>query len=199
MSKDHSTADRQLLRLAQQGSEAAWEAIYRRYVPSVWRYVCPRVDWNGHAAEDVISEVFVAALDGLKKLDSDHTPLYSWLIGVARHKLADRRRRIHRERGKEQLAASEIADPSVAGNPEKSAEAVERKAQITRAMARLSDDERLVLQWKYLDELPVREMAVRMERTEKAVENLLYRARRSFREVYGEMGAGPMGAEPRIG
>jgi RNA polymerase sigma factor (sigma-70 family) len=47
----------------------------------------------------------------------------------------------------------------------------------------MPDEERQVLEWKYLEELAVAEIAERLGRTEKAVEALLYRARRSFREL----------------
>jgi DNA-directed RNA polymerase specialized sigma24 family protein len=50
-------------------------------------------------------------------------------------------------------------------------------------MDALPDDQRLALEWKYLDGLPVREIAHRMGRTEKAAETLLYRARNAFREA----------------
>jgi len=51
-------------------------------------------------------------------------------------------------------------------------------------MAGLCDEERLVLEWKYVDELSTREIAVRTDRTQKAVENLLYRARKSCRAIF---------------
>ncbi|MGE3778438.1 MAG: hypothetical protein AB7F89_14730, partial [Pirellulaceae bacterium] len=37
-------------------------------------------------------------------------------------------------------------------------------------------------EWKYLDGLSVREIAVRWEMTEKAAESVLFRARREFRD-----------------
>ena len=51
-------------------------------------------------------------------------------------------------------------------------------------MARLSDEERMALEWKYVDRLSAREIAKRMSRTEKAVRDLLYRARKSFRAIF---------------
>jgi DNA-directed RNA polymerase specialized sigma24 family protein len=48
----------------------------------------------------------------------------------------------------------------------------------------LSDRQRVVLEWKYLDALRVREIAERLGETEKAVETVLYRARREFRRLF---------------
>jgi hypothetical protein len=49
----------------------------------------------------------------------------------------------------------------------------------------LPEPYRLVLEWKYVDRLSVQEIAVRMTLTEKAVESILFRARREFREGLG--------------
>jgi predicted RNA polymerase sigma factor len=49
-------------------------------------------------------------------------------------------------------------------------------------MDQLSDQYRLALEWKYVDQLSVREIAVRFGLTEKAAESILFRARRELRE-----------------
>ena len=63
-----SMADPELIRSVGQGPTAALAEIYQRYLPSVWRHVLAQVRWDPHAAEDVVSEVFVAAVRGLEEL-----------------------------------------------------------------------------------------------------------------------------------
>ena len=46
-------------------------------------------------------------------------------------------------------------------------------------------------EWKYLDDLPVKEIAERIELKTKAAESLLTRARNSFREIYARLQVGP--------
>jgi RNA polymerase sigma-70 factor (ECF subfamily) len=179
-----SVADAELLRLVQQGSKAALGALYHRYLPPVWRYVCTRAQGDRHTAEDVVSETFLAALAGLKNLDADGRSLYPWLIGIARHKLGDHRRQARSSRVQLESPGTDPPDPSVANDPQRQLETAENRSQAAQAMARLPDEERLLLEWKYVDELPVRAIAQRIGRTEKAVENLLYRARNSFRAVF---------------
>jgi len=48
----------------------------------------------------------------------------------------------------------------------------------------LADRERLALEWKYLDNHSVIEIARRLLATPKAVESILYRGRREFRNRY---------------
>ena len=176
--------DPELVRLVQGGSRAAVEALYERYLPPVWRYVYTQVHGDEHAAEDVVSETFLAAISGLLKLDPEGGSLYAWLIGVARHKVSDHRRRLRRLRDDPIALSRGRGDARETADPQGSLEAAEEKTQVAGTMARLSNEERLVLEWKYVEELSVREMARRIGRTEKAVENLLYRARKSFRAAF---------------
>jgi RNA polymerase sigma factor (sigma-70 family) len=60
----------------------------------------------------------------------------------------------------------------------------ETRDAVIHALDALTDDQRLVLEWKYLESLSVRDIADRLGRTEKAVEAILYRARISFRTAY---------------
>ena len=161
------------------------EEVYRRYLPSVWRYVYSRVDGDRHTAEDVVSETFLAAVNGLERLDPDSGPIYPWLIGIVRHKLQDWRRLRRRMSDSSETGCVSVSLVDSA-NPQGSLEAAERRRLIVGAMIALSDDERIVLEWKYIEGLTVRDIADRTGRTEKAVENLLYRARRAFRTAFQE-------------
>ena len=155
--------------------------FYERYLPPVWRYVCTQLDGDRQGAEDVVGETFLAALRGVKGLDPDGGSVCGWLIGVARHKLLDHWRRMRRARD---ASAATNCEPVDSRGPHDPLAAAESNAQVAEAMARLADEERVVLEWKYLDDLPVREIADRLGLPVKAAEALLYRARRSFRAVY---------------
>ena len=60
MTEADRTADAELLRLVRQGSKAALGTLYRRYLPSVWRYVYTQVGGDEHVTEDVVSETFLS-------------------------------------------------------------------------------------------------------------------------------------------
>ena len=55
---------------------------------------------------------------------------------------------------------------------------------VTHILASMKTIEREVLVWMYQENTSVREIACRLNRTEKAVENLLYRAREHFKVRY---------------
>jgi RNA polymerase sigma-70 factor, ECF subfamily len=180
--------DAELIRAVQAGSYPAMGALYQRYLPAVWRYISTRVDADHHAVEDIVSETFLGAVGGLKELNPDGGSFYSWLMGVARHKLGDWRRRQRLRRTVPSDQAGPV-DPAADADPRAVAEAAEADAAVTEALMALADEERLVLEWKYITELTVLEIAARLGKTPKAVEALLYRARKAFRTRHRKLSA----------
>ena len=89
-------------------------AIYRRALPQVYGYLLPRCG-STVLAEDLTAETFMAAVAAVKhgRVGGAEVTV-AWLVGVARHKLADHWRRAAREqRGLAAVAvlAEEAADP----------------------------------------------------------------------------------------
>ncbi len=179
--------DADLIRAVQAGDQAALGTLYERYLPSVWRYAFAQLAGHAGAAEDVVSETFLAAVRQVRRLKPEGGSLGGWLIGIARHKIGDVRRR--RGRVKTGLPPDLPAQEDASHDPSASLETAETRAQVAAVMDALPDDQRLALEWKYLDRLPVRTIAHRMGRSEKAAEALLYRARHAFREAFERAGA----------
>jgi RNA polymerase sigma-70 factor (ECF subfamily) len=104
----------------------------------------------------------------------------AWLIGIARHKLVDHWRRAGREaRG---LAAVE-QDSEQEDDPW---DGVVDADAAHAALARVSAPQRAALTLRYLDGLPVREVADHLGRSVHATETLLARARAALRRIYLE-------------
>lgn len=162
-------ADQELIRRVREGDSGAVAELYERYAPVVWRYVFARMRRDTHAGQDVLSETFLAAIRGLRN-GAPADNVAGWLTGIARNKLAD----WHRQRG--ESARNETA-PAIE-------ETSSSSSVVADVLDGLPPEERVILEWKYLDRLTVREIADRLARTEKAVEALLYRARNAFRAAY---------------
>jgi RNA polymerase sigma-70 factor (ECF subfamily) len=180
--------DAELIYAIRRGDRAAVAAFYERHLPLVWRYACWRLNDDIHAAQDVVSETFVEAVRGLRageaRVPADGA-LLAWLTGIARNKVADC---LRRRRSSHKALAAWAAKTASAGaqepDPVADLQKAETKAQVAEVMNGLPDEERLVLELKYLEGLSVGEIAARLCRTEKAVESLLFRGRRSFRDSF---------------
>ena len=82
----------------------AFEAFYRRHVQTVTGFVARRAD-DPHTVDDLITEVFLAAIDAADGYRSTRGTESAWLIGIARNVLAAERRRIARQVDKTTRAA----------------------------------------------------------------------------------------------
>ena len=156
-------------------------ALYRAALPQVYGYLLRRCGAPA-VAEDLTAETFLAAVGALRKPDAPELSI-GWLIGVARHKLADHWRRVEREqRGLRLLDA----EPEPVEDPWDVAVDRIRAREVLDA---LGPHHRAALTLRYLDGLPVGEVAAHLGRTVHATEALLVRARNAFRRCYlGEEG-----------
>ena len=155
-------------------------ALYDDALPDVYGYLVARCG-SSALAEDLTSETFLAAVDAVRR---DTVPELSvaWLIGVARNKLVDHWRR--REREERMLRAVE-APAADAGIDEWDVNLDAMVAQAT--LAELGAHHRSALTLRYLDGLPVREVAGHLGRTVGATEVLLVRAKAAFRANYADV------------
>ncbi len=156
-------------------------ALYERALPAVYGYFTRRCG-DRAIAEDLTSETFLAAMDSARKQNPPDITV-PWLIGVARHKLAD-----HFRRRRDRLAVPVAVVPEPP-NPADSWDAELDRIVAESTLRRLSEPHRAVLMLRYMDDRSVNECAELIGRTVHATEALLVRARRSFRDHYEEGGA----------
>jgi RNA polymerase sigma-70 factor (ECF subfamily) len=152
--------------------------LYDRALPQVYGYLVARCG-DVTVAEDLTAETFLAAVDTVRRMGTAPANV-AWLIGVARHKLADHWRRQAREESKLALAHRERPET------EDPWDQVLDVARAHEVLARLGLHHRAALALRYLDGLPVPEVAAHLDRTVHATETLLVRARRAFRAAYAE-------------
>jgi len=155
---------------------AALLKLYDTALPEVYGYLLSRCG-SRTVAEDLTAEVFLAAVVAVRR---DDPPLVStgWLFGTARHKLVDHWRQSGREARGLQLIAAQVA---VLDDPWDAQLNALRARQV---LERLGPHHRAALVLRYVDDLPVPQVAAALGRTLHATEGLLVRARNAFRQTY---------------
>ena len=151
--------------------------LYDDALPHVYGYLARRCA-NAATAEDITAETFMAAVAALHNTDTnsnrlDLNPAHI-NIATARHKLIDHWRRT--ERRKEELA--ELWDDMAIDDPNDAAIEV---ASAQAVLSELAPSHRAVLTLRYLDDLPVGDVATTIGRTVHATEALLTRAKAAYR------------------
>ena len=154
--------------------------IYDHAVGEVFAYLRARCDGRA-VAEDLTAETFLAAVGQIRR-GAVNTVTVAWLIGIARHKLIDEWRRAARRPRSASLDAVDPVDQPLDGGDVW--DVVIDRQLVGGVLAELGPHHRSALTLRYLDGLPVPEVAAHLGRTIEATETLLVRARRRFRTVY---------------
>jgi RNA polymerase sigma-70 factor (ECF subfamily) len=167
------------------GDSTAMEEFYNIYKDRLYSLVFDKIGRDQAVVEDLVQEIFLAALGSVDKFRGD-SRLYTWLCGIAYHKINDFYRRQAREAKpreappsidamkSEQIKDTEPIAPDLM-------ESKEARDAVLQALTSLPADYRQVLVLKYIDEIPVLEISQVMGRSPKSVEGLLSRARKALR------------------
>lgn len=148
--------------------------LYERSLGDVYGYLARRCP-NHATAEDLTAETFLAAARAVTSGSEVNVP---WLIGTARHKLVDHWRREGRQRDALEQLYDGVDEPAERTDP------IE-VLHVQQVLARLPTHHRAALTLRYLDGLPVPEVAVLLQRSVHATESLLVRAKASYRSASG--------------
>jgi RNA polymerase sigma-70 factor (ECF subfamily) len=150
---------------------------YDEALPRVYRYLLTRCG-DQALAEEVTQEAFVEAIQSRRKFRGRSDPV-TWVIAIGRNRLVDHIRHDRRSASRHlRLIDSRRDLESSAWRTSDEREAIDQ------ALATLLPDQRLALTLRYLDQLPVREIASLLHRSESATESVLSRAREAFRLAY---------------
>jgi len=152
--------------------EAGFRTWYDVMLPRVYGYLLTRCGRNMHLAEELTQETFVEAVRSRRSFRGGDSA--AWLIGIARHRLVDHFRREER-RGRGLLRLFTHHEPQVVSLVPDATD------DIAEALGALPATQRAAIVLRYVDDLPVREVARLLGRSEGAIESLLSRGKETLR------------------
>ncbi len=166
------------------GDRAALARIVDLHQPRISRLAFRLLGWRGEV-EDVVQEVFVAAIQGLHRFRGQSS-LATWLMALTINQCRRQRRRrlfqwVFWSRRKAEAGATNAApaDQAVIGG--------ERAGQVRQAVANLPARYREVIVLRYLEELDIEQITQMLRLSRSAVEVRLCRGREQLREVLREL------------
>lgn len=157
-------------------SRPEFTQIYDQHVERIYRYLLARTGVPAEA-EDLTAETFRAALEGYSRFRPDDGSAAGWLVGIARHKLADHYRR------RPPLPLEDIANhPHPAPSPEEQAGQRMEWDQVCAALSLLSAERAEALALHYFAGLGLAEVGRSMGKSEEAAKKLVQRGLAELRE-----------------
>lgn len=176
--------ERELIAAILRNDRKAAAQLVTRHIDAVYAFVRHRLTPRADLVDDVVQDVFLAALNGLPSFQGQST-LRTWLIGIARHKIEDLYRK--RLRGWEALDDTQSDWEASAPNVMTLDDTIDAARARTRArhvLTQLPERYALLLLWRYWERRTTRDMAAALGVTDKSVERMLARARASFRALW---------------
>ena len=166
--------DSELVVRAKAGDETAFTQIYERYASAIYRYIYFRVG-ERELAEDLQAEVFLRMLEGIHRYEDRGWPISAWLYRIARDRTIDT---IRRRQSRPQLPLE--AWGGSCDGPETSVGAQLDSEELHHTLTELTDEQRQVIQLRFLAEMSIHEVAHKLNRSEGAVKALQHHGMQSL-------------------
>jgi RNA polymerase sigma-70 factor (ECF subfamily) len=178
----HAEGEGDLLQRVCRLDPDAWEQLYERVYPRLLGYAARRV--GRERAADVVADTMARAVGAIDRFDPEGPGpgVEAWLFGICRNVVADVHRRAARHDGRSWPV--EVPIDEVGAKVENDEEA----AAMRQAYARLSDEDREVLDLRVVGGLSADDVANVLGRQPGAVRmaqsRALQRLRGHFQEIY---------------
>ncbi|GAB4542034.1 MAG: sigma-70 family RNA polymerase sigma factor [Anaerolineales bacterium] len=168
-------SDETLIRQFKNGEPSAFDELYFRHLPHVYkrvRYVVPETD-----VEDVTQEVFIAALRSLDSFRGE-AQFSTWLRTLTNHKVAEFYRKRTRKREPQTEALSNVSGRATG----ETSGALEERIVLQNALQSLPDRYREVILMRLAEDLQFNEIAEATHQNLEAVKSLFRRALTALRD-----------------
>jgi len=154
--EDQGDVVRSLAARLVEGDETALEAVYDRWSALVHTYAL-RALQDVHDAEEVTQQVFISAWRSRHTLTPSPAALPAWLIGIARHKVADVR--AARARDADRVAAAAAVPGALEADTSAADEEIADRLVVRQAVEELPDPRRTILFLAFWEERSHAEIA----------------------------------------
>lgn len=181
--------DEALIAAALNGSTYAWEKLVKRYETQIFNYSV-RLTGNSSDAMDLMQEVFLGVYRNLHRFRGD-AKFSSWIFRIAHNKAVDmnRRRRLLSNQlrmNDDEFDILDILSGDTGNEPDEKLGTQQQNGKITRMLARLSLEQRLVVEFKVFQSLTFDEIAVIQDISANTVKTRFYTALKKLKAVSEE-------------
>ena len=176
--KQPNTVETELIQRLKAGDEATFRDIVERFAPKIYR-VAYSILHNREDADDIAQEVFAKVYFSIKAFKA-HSSLYTWISRIAVNECYGylRKKRVR------WASESDCTDGTVSirmrtmPDRQPTAErALMQRDYVNKLLARIPEDERMLLVWKEVEGFSVSELSQMTGLKENTIKVRLFRAR----------------------
>ena len=174
--------EEELIKSAVGGDSSAFGSLYDHYQPMIYRFVVVKVG-SREEAEDITHHVFLSAWTKVRTYKHRGNPFSSWLYQIARNLVID-----HYRLQKGDISLDKL-DPDSSFIPAVTQDDLFTKIQLEkvhRAIAELKPDYQDVIILRFIEDLPLKEAATILKKSEGAVKLAQHRAIKELKKKLGD-------------
>jgi RNA polymerase sigma-70 factor (ECF subfamily) len=169
--------------LAQDGDRAAYSALLQGLLPYLRRLTARRLT-RPQDVEDTVQDIYLS-IHAIRHTYDPTRPLQPWINVIAERRIADRLRRLYRQRAREAPLPEDAGETFAADDANMTSEVSLDMRAVHRAIEQLPPGQRQAIGLVKVQGLSLREAAARTGQTEGAVKLSVHRALKALRRALG--------------
>ena len=167
---------------AARGNPAKFAPLYNRYYARILGFVYQRTETK-EDAYDITQQVFITALENIGKYKSQGVPFSAWLFRIAMNELSRQYRRA-KVRKAVNIDDTQVADVLQELGQDNTAET---DARLMQTIAKLDADEVSLLELRFFEQRPFKEIGEILEINEAAAKARIYRLLERMKTIYSAL------------
>lgn len=171
-----------LVQQAQHGKREAVTSLYRLFAPKIFRYLVRRLPTT-EDAEDVMGEVFVSMVEGLKTYKDTGAPFEAWLYRIASHRTSDFYRKS--KHGQSEDLSDMLTDDDEE-LPEEQLISQQNLQAMRAAIQKLPEEHQTILILRFIERKTHDEVAQLLGKSASAIRTIQFRALSQLAESLGQ-------------
>lgn len=160
-------------------AQSEFAKIYDANIDKIYRFVFLRVN-SKELAQDIVSETFMKCWNSYKDDPDNILNPRAFLYKTAKNLVIDQ----YRKQGRASVTTADFSDIEVAdpkADFEQKAILASDMETVRKAMSAMNEDYQNAIIWRYLEDMPIKEVSRMLERSEEATRVLLHRAIKDLR------------------
>jgi RNA polymerase sigma-70 factor, ECF subfamily len=153
--------------------------IYDRYIDSIYRFIFIKVS-SSETAEDLTSEVFLKSWEKYRQKKDIKNPR-AYIYKIARNLVID----FYRERGQTTIVSIEEKKIEIKSDEDIEKERQEKESlnNIKKGLAKLKPEYQDIVIFRYVEGLPLRDIAKIMDKSYGSTRVMLHRAMKELKKI----------------
>lgn len=173
--------EQKIVKKAKDGEVEAFGLLYDHYLSKIYRFVLLKVS-HREEAEDLTHQTFLKAWENINQYNFKGYSFGAWLYRIARNIIVD-----YYRAGRSETSIESVSEIAVEGIS--MGDAVDKKIEwesLVKFIGRLKEMEQEVVIMRFVEDLPLKETAEAVNKSEGAVKLIQHRAMNNLKKMINE-------------